>query len=53
MDEHLILVPYGDFIDGVKAMADLDSIRAIVSAESKYYSKEIKVILGLEVSENA
>ena len=48
MDEHLILVPYGDFIDGVKAMADLDSIRALVSSGIAISVDDIKPILGLE-----
>ena len=49
-EERMITVPYGDFVDGVIAKADLDSIRAIVYA-NKYDSDSIsaiKAMLGIE-----
>lgn len=49
MDERMILVPCGIFIDAVKAQADLDSIRAIVETNSGYCSDDIRAVLGLEV----
>lgn len=53
MDEKMICVPYGDFVDGVKAMADLDSIRALVVTDTVYCPDDIKAILGLEVKRDA
>lgn len=47
-----ILVDYGDFIDGVKAQADLDSIRAMISNGGQYCSSAIMAVLGLEVKED-
>ncbi len=45
--ERMIEVPYGDFVDGQKAMADLDALRAIVS-HSKYLDEDaIKAVLGI------
>jgi hypothetical protein len=45
--ERMIEVPYGDFVDGQKAMADLDALRAIVS-HSKYPDVEvIRAVLGI------
>jgi hypothetical protein len=46
--EEKILVPYVDFVNGIQAMADLDSIRAIVRY-GKYDSEIIemvKLVLG-------
>lgn len=48
-----VYVPYGDFVDGVQAQADLDSIRAIVIHGGGYCSDDIKAILGLEVDNSA
>lgn len=48
-----VYVPYGDFVDGVQAQADLDSIRAIITHGGGYCSNDIKAILGLEVEERA
>ena len=53
MNEKMVLVPYGDFIDGVKAIADLDSIRAMVTNGQDYCSNSIMAVLGLEVEKNA
>ena len=36
MEEKMIYVPYGDFVDGVMARADLDSIRAIITKGTGY-----------------
>lgn len=49
MEGRLIDVPYGDFVDGIKALADLDDIRAIVSNGGGYCSDAIMAILGLPV----
>ena len=48
-----VYVPYGDFVDGVQAQADLDSIRAILTHGGGYCSDDIKAILGLEVDNSA
>lgn len=48
MEDKMITVPYGDFVDGIQAMADLDSIRAMVNNGSAYCSTEIMAVLGLE-----
>ena len=53
MNEKMVLVPYGDFIYGVKAIADLDSIRAMVTNGQDYCSNSIMAVLGLEVEKNA
>lgn len=47
MEEKMVYVPYGDFVDGVMARADLDSIRAVIKNGGGYCSEEIKAILGL------
>mgnify|MGYP005778879809 CR=1 FL=1 len=49
MDEQMIYVPYGDFVDGVTARADLDSIRAIITEGKGYCSDTIMAVLGLPV----
>lgn len=49
MDEIMAKVPYGDFIDGVMARADMNSIRALVKGGSVYCSDEIEAVLGLPV----
>ena len=51
MEELMITVPYGDFVDGHKAMADLDTVRAIVSKE-RYCSEILCRILGVELEED-
>lgn len=48
-----VYVPYGDFVDGVQAQADLDSIRAILTHGAGFCSDDIKAILGLEVDNSA
>lgn len=54
MEEKMIYVPYGDFVDGVMARADLDSIRAIITKGTGYCSEDIKAVLGLPAeTENA
>ena len=50
MEERTVVVPYGDFVDGIQAMADLDSIRALITTEEAYASNSILAILGLVVS---
>ena len=51
MKEHIIPVPYGDFIDGVQAMADLDSIRAMLEKGRAYASDDILAVLGMPIKE--
>lgn len=45
----MIYVPYGDFVDGVTARADLDSIRAIIKEGRGYCSDDVMAVLGLSV----
>ena len=52
MEEKMIYVPYGDFVNGVMARADLDSIRAIIVEGTGYCSEDIKAVLGLPVEKN-
>ena len=47
MEEKMIYVPYGDFVNGVMARADLDSIRAIIVEGTGYCSEDIKAVLWL------
>lgn len=49
MNEQMIYVPYGDFVDGVMARADLDSIRAIITEGKGFCSNDIMAVLGLPV----
>ena len=49
MENLMITVPYGDFVDGQKAIADLESIRAILSNGIAYCSESILSVLGLPV----
>lgn len=48
-----VTVPYGDFVDGVIAQADLDCLRAIVANEKYYVETEgaVKRILGLSAED--
>lgn len=48
-NEYMICVPYGDFMDGVHAIADLDSIRAMITDSGEYCSNAIKAVLGLVI----
>lgn len=48
MEEKMITVPYGDFVDGMQALADLDSIRAIITKGGGYCSNDVMAVLGLE-----
>ena len=50
MEERTVTVNYGDFVDGMQAMADLDSIRALIKTKAGYASDSILAILGLDVS---
>ena len=52
MEEQMITVPYGDFIDGVMARADLDSVRAIITEGNGYCSEDIMAVLGLPVKKD-
>lgn len=51
MREHTIPVPYGDFVDGMQAMADLDSVRAIIENGDGYASDSILAVLGIPIKE--
>lgn len=52
MGDNMITVPYGDFVDGICAQADLSAIRALLKNGRAYCSEDIKAILGIEVAEN-
>lgn len=47
MEEKMIYVPYRDFVEGVMAKADLDSIRAIIINGNGYCSDDVKAVLGV------
>lgn len=49
MDEKMIYVPYGDFVDGINAMGDLANIRAMITNGKEYCSSAIMAVLGLSV----
>lgn len=49
MDEKMIYVPYGDFVDGINAMGDLANIRAMITNGNEYCSSAIMAVLGLPV----
>ena len=51
MKEHFVYVPYGDFVDGIQAMADLDSVRAIFENGDGYASDSILAVLGIPIKE--
>ena len=48
-NEKMVTVPYSDFVNGVCAMADLDSIRAMIESGREYCSDSIKAVLGIAV----
>ena len=51
MENNMISVPLSDFVDGVKAQADLDSLRSLVSSCMEYCPDTIKAILGLPIKD--
>lgn len=51
MKDYLVTIPYEDFIDGVQAMADLDSIRAMLEKGGAYASDDILAVLGMPIKE--
>ena len=53
MDEKLVYVPYGDFVDGVMAQADLELIRAMIAEGGQYCSDAIRVALGIPEKKEA
>lgn len=53
MENVMVSVPLNDFVDGVVAKADLDSVRALIVNGKDYCSDGIKVILGIPVNEGA
>nr|DAN93236.1 MAG TPA: hypothetical protein [Caudoviricetes sp.] len=54
MEGKMIYVPYEDFVEGVKAKADLDTLRELMSTDCAYGSESIKAILRLPMEkENA
>ncbi len=48
MEDRIVTVPYEDFVDGMKAVADLDSIRVLITSGTAICLDDIKPILGLE-----
>lgn len=48
----LITVKYSDFIDGITAQADLDSIRAIIETGYGYCSDSVLAVLGIQVKKD-
>lgn len=52
MDEKMMYVPYGDFIDGINAQGDLANIRAMITNGSEYCSDAIMAVLGLPVKKD-
>ncbi len=53
MDEKMVYVPYGDFVDGVMAQADLELIRAMITEGGQYCSDAIRVALGIPEKKEA
>ena len=51
MDEKMVCVPYGDFVDGVMAQAALELIRAMITDGGEYCSKGVRAALGLPKEE--
>ena len=49
MEERTVVVPYGDYVDGIKARADLNSVRRLIITKAGYASSSILAILGLAV----
>lgn len=47
MDELMIKVPYVDFLQGMEAKTDMESLRMIVKSGAGYCSDDIRVILGI------
>lgn len=47
MDDIMVPVPINIFIDGIKAQADLDSVRALATEGGLYCPAEIMAVLGL------
>lgn len=52
MEERTVVVPYGDFVDGIQAMADLDSIRVMLEKGGAYASSDILAVLGMPIKED-
>ena len=49
MGNTMVTVPYEDFVNGICAMADLNSIKELITKGGAYCSDSIKAILGIEV----
>lgn len=47
MNELMIKVPYVDFLQGVEANTDMESIRMLVKSGVGYCSDDIRAILGI------
>lgn len=47
MGEIMVEVPLVKYEAGVRAMAELESIRAVVGCNEKYYPSDIRAILGI------
>ncbi len=47
MENIMVSVPLNDFMDGITAKADLESVRALVSSGKEYCSDAVRIVLGL------
>lgn len=47
MAEKMIYVPYEDFVEGVKALAALESVRTMITGGDVYCSSSVLSVLGL------
>ena len=47
MNEKMVYVPYGDFVDGVMAQADLELVRAMITEGGQYCSDAVRAALGI------
>lgn len=54
MPDKRIEVDYNDFVAGVKAQADLESIKALIEKETYITDavRAVRIILGIEVKED-
>lgn len=48
-EERMVLIPLSQFVYGITAQADLDSVRALVKYGGGYCSDDIKSVLGIEI----
>ena len=48
-EERMVLIPLSQFVDGITAQADLNSVRTLVEYGGEYCSDGIKSVLGLGI----